>query len=89
MELHPLVSHEWRDDHCLSRRSLIWIHDHADPGDPHPVLTAVAELRAQTSQPPLTAPEMLQVGREVQSALAAQEVMEQVVAEMAAPSLER
>ena len=33
MELHPLVLIEWREDHCLSRRSLIWIHDHADPDD--------------------------------------------------------
>jgi hypothetical protein len=47
MELHPLVYHEWRDDHMLSRRSLIWIRDHADPGDRNPVLTAIAQLRAE------------------------------------------
>jgi hypothetical protein len=47
MELHPLVYHEWRDDHLLSRRSLIWIHDHADPGDPHPLQTAIDQLRAE------------------------------------------
>jgi hypothetical protein len=46
VELHPLVLCEWRQDHCLSRRSLMWIHDHADVDDPHPVATAVAQLRA-------------------------------------------
>ena len=47
MELHPLVSLEWRDDHRLSQRSLIWIHDHAEPGDLNPVQTAVTQLRAE------------------------------------------
>ena len=47
MELHDLVRHEWREDHHLSKRSLIWIHEHADPGDPHPVTTAIAQLRAE------------------------------------------
>ena len=47
MELHSLVRHEWAEDHMLSRRSLIWIHDHADPSDPHPVATAIAQLRAE------------------------------------------
>lgn len=47
MELHPLVYHEWRDDHHLSRRSLLWIHQHADPGDHNPVVTAIAQLRAE------------------------------------------
>jgi hypothetical protein len=47
MDLHPLVRLEWREDHCLSRRSLIWIHDHAEPGDPHPVASAIAQLRAE------------------------------------------
>ena len=47
MDLHPIVYHEWREDHCLSRRSLIWIDDHADPGDPNPILTAIAQLRAE------------------------------------------
>ena len=36
MELHPLVRLEWREDHRLSMRSLIWIEEHADPGDVHP-----------------------------------------------------
>ena len=47
MELHPLVRLEWRDDHRLSRRSLIWIEDHADPGDLHPICSAIAQLRAE------------------------------------------
>lgn len=47
MELHPLVSMEWREDHALSRRSLIWIHEHADPADPHPTATAIDQLRAE------------------------------------------
>ena len=45
MELHPLVVIEWREDHTLSRRSLIWIHDHAEPEDPHPIVTAIGQLR--------------------------------------------
>lgn len=49
MELHPLVRHEWRDDHRLSRRSLIWIDEHADPDDPSPVITAIAQLRAEAA----------------------------------------
>jgi hypothetical protein len=47
VELHPLVRHEWHDDHLLSRRSLIWIMDHADPGDPMPIVTAITQLRAE------------------------------------------
>lgn len=46
MDLHPSVEHEWREDHQLSRRSLLWIEEHADPGDPHPVTSAIAQLRA-------------------------------------------
>jgi hypothetical protein len=46
MELHPLVVVEWREDHALSHRSLIWIRDHADIDDPNPVATAMAQLRA-------------------------------------------
>ena len=73
MDLHPNVRHEWTADHRLSRRSLLWIHDHADPGDPHPVVTAVAELRAS----PLSAEVAL-------SLLVAQESLEAVVAERVA-----
>jgi hypothetical protein len=51
MELHPSLFHEWRDDHRLSRRSMIWIHDHADEGDANPVVTAVAQLRAEVGSP--------------------------------------
>jgi hypothetical protein len=47
MELHDLIRHEWRDDHVLSRRSLIWIDEHADPGDLNPIATAIAQLRAE------------------------------------------
>jgi hypothetical protein len=47
MDLHPLVRHEWRDEHVLSMRSLMWIEDHADPGDTHPIATAIAQLRAE------------------------------------------
>ena len=49
MELHPLVRLEWRDDHRLSRRSLMWIEDHADPGDLHPIATAIAQLAPNAS----------------------------------------
>jgi hypothetical protein len=47
MDLHPLVLIEWREDHALSMRSLIWIEDHADPGDRHPIVTAITQLRDQ------------------------------------------
>ncbi len=46
MELHQSVVCEWREEHCLSRSSLLWIHDHADADDLHPVANAVAMLRA-------------------------------------------
>jgi len=47
MELHDLIRHEWREDHILSRRSLIWIHEHADEGDPSPIITAINQLRSE------------------------------------------
>jgi hypothetical protein len=50
MDLHPLVRHEWADDHRLSERSLIWIHDNADEGDPQPVMTAIEQLRAESAR---------------------------------------
>ena len=50
MELHQLVVCEWREDHCLSRRSLLWIREHAEADDPHPVATAVAMLRATVTE---------------------------------------
>jgi hypothetical protein len=49
VELHPLVLCEWRDDHRLSMRSLMWIEAHADEGDDHPIVTAIAQLRAQAA----------------------------------------
>jgi hypothetical protein len=51
VELHPLVLLEWRDDHRLSRRSLLWIREHADPDDPHPIQTAIAQLWATGVEP--------------------------------------
>jgi len=45
-----LVSIEWREDHTLSRRSLIWIHDHADEGDEHPIATALCQLRSEARE---------------------------------------
>jgi hypothetical protein len=56
VELHQLVVFEWREDHCLSRRSLLWIHDHADADDPHPVATAVAMLRATVTDADTASP---------------------------------
>lgn len=47
MELHPLICLEWREDHALSMRSLLWIEQHADEGDLHPIVTAIAQLRAE------------------------------------------
>ena len=48
MDLHPLVYHEWRDDHALSRRSLIWIVEHADVGVlDNLIATAIARLRVE------------------------------------------
>ena len=52
VELHPLIVHEWRDDHRLSRRSLLWIVDHADADDPHPIASVIAALRMTEVQPP-------------------------------------
>jgi hypothetical protein len=51
MTLHPLVQLEWREDHALSMRSLIWIEQHADEGDRHPIVTAIAQLRAECPVP--------------------------------------
>jgi hypothetical protein len=45
MDLDPSVLHDWRDTHGLSRRSLRWIEEHADVGDLHPIVTAIAALR--------------------------------------------
>ena len=45
MDFDPAVLLEWRDGHRLSRRSLLWIVEHADPGDLHPIPTAIEQLR--------------------------------------------
>ena len=50
LELHQMVLSEWEEDHRLSRSSLLWIHEHADADDPHPVATAVAMLRATVTE---------------------------------------
>jgi hypothetical protein len=47
MNLHPLLEIEWREDHRFSKRSLMWIYDHAEPDDPQPVATAIAQLRGK------------------------------------------
>lgn len=51
MELHPLIVSEWRDDHRLSMRSLLWIVEHARAGDPHPIASVIAALRMAEVQP--------------------------------------
>ena len=51
MELHPLIVHEWRDDHRLSSRSLAWIVEHAEADDPHPIASVIATLRMTEAQP--------------------------------------
>lgn len=45
MDISPEVLAEWRDRHVLGRISLGWLHDHADPGDANPVVTAIGLLR--------------------------------------------
>lgn len=52
MELDPLIVHEWRDDHRLSRCSLMWIVEHAEAGDPNPIASVIATLRMMDAQPP-------------------------------------
>jgi hypothetical protein len=52
VKLHPLIVHEWRDDHCLSRRSLMWIVEHAEADDPKPIASVIAALRTTEVQPP-------------------------------------
>lgn len=47
MELPESVRAEWRETHCLGLVSTVWIGAHADAGDLHPVVTAVALLRAE------------------------------------------
>jgi hypothetical protein len=46
VELDEGLVLEWRADHHLSARSLRWIEDHAEPGDTHPIVSAIVALRA-------------------------------------------
>lgn len=46
MDYDPAIWHEWRDSHWLSRASLHWIREHPEAGDPDPITTAIAALRA-------------------------------------------
>ena len=52
MELNPLIVTEWRDDHRLSRRSLLWIVEHVDADDPHPIASVIAALRTSEVETP-------------------------------------
>lgn len=59
MVYDPLVWQEWHDNHWLTRQSLHWIREHAEPGDLNAIPTAIAALRADGdwlggSQPPPT-----------------------------------
>ena len=47
MELPEVVRAEWRERHCLLRPSTLWLEEHADAGDLHPVVSAIAQLRAE------------------------------------------
>lgn len=51
MELHPLIVHEWRDDHRLSKRSLLWIVEHTG-ADPHPIASVINALRMTEAHTP-------------------------------------
>jgi hypothetical protein len=46
MEIPPQVQAEWHEQHALTYETLTLLHACADPGDPHPILTAVELLRA-------------------------------------------
>lgn len=46
MEIAPVIRSEWYERHALCKQSLAWLRQHADPGDAHPIVTAVEVLRA-------------------------------------------
>lgn len=46
MEIDPAVRAEWDERHGLGRASLHWLAAHADPGDAHPIVTALGVLRS-------------------------------------------
>jgi hypothetical protein len=41
-----VIRAEWCERHSLSRPSVHWLVEHADPGDLHPIATALVMLRA-------------------------------------------
>lgn len=47
MEIAGAIRCEWHDDRRLCAASCAWLVAHAEPGDVHPVVTAVAQLRAE------------------------------------------
>lgn len=49
MLVDPAICAEWAAQHTLGLEALAWIRAHADAGDEHPVVTAVAQLRAEPS----------------------------------------
>ena len=46
MDISATVRIEWHDHHTLGRLALRLIQELADPGDTHPIATAVDLLRA-------------------------------------------
>lgn len=52
MELDPQVRAEWHDTHMLSPPTLRLIQARADPGDAHPIVSAVDALRAECQAGP-------------------------------------
>lgn len=46
MTIAPFVRTEWEAHGALDREACHWINDHADPGDEHPIITAIGMLRA-------------------------------------------
>lgn len=49
MEIDPPIRTEWSEHHALGRVALAWLHAHADPGDTHPIITAIAQLRSDVA----------------------------------------
>jgi len=45
MDVDPAICAEWQAHHSLDATALHWLHEHADPGDTNPIVTAIAELR--------------------------------------------
>ena len=51
VSLDPDLVSTWQRDRCLGRAELAWIDAHAAPGDPHPITSAITELRAMAVKP--------------------------------------